>query len=29
MDGDHSLGYAIMTQCSVLLTGELTSFAAG
>lgn len=29
MDSDHSLGYAIMTQCSVLLTSELTSFAAG
>ncbi len=29
MDADHSLGYAIMTQCSVLLTSELTSFAAG
>ena len=29
MDSDHSLGYAIMKQLSVLLTGELTSFAAG
>ena len=29
MDGDHSLGYAIMKQLSVLLTSELTSFAAG
>jgi CRP-like cAMP-binding protein len=29
MDGDHSLGYALMTQLAVLLTSELTSFAAG
>lgn len=29
MDADHSIGYAIMTQCSLLLTSELTSFAAG
>ena len=29
MDGDHSLGYSIMKQLSVLLTSELTSFAAG
>jgi toluene monooxygenase system ferredoxin subunit len=29
MEGDHSSGYAIMKQLSVLLTSELTSFAAG
>ena len=29
MDNDHSLGYAMMKQLSVLLTTELTSFAAG
>lgn len=29
MDGDHSLGYALMQQLSVLLSSELTSFAAG
>lgn len=29
MDGDHSIGYAVMKQLSVLLTSELTSFAAG
>jgi CRP-like cAMP-binding protein len=29
MDGDHSLGYALMKQLSVLLSSELTSFAAG
>ena len=29
MDNDHSLGYAVMRQLSVLLTSELTSFAAG
>ena len=29
MDADHSLGYAMMKQLSVLLTSELTSFAAG
>lgn len=29
MEGDHSLGYAVMKQLSVLLTSELTSFAAG
>ena len=29
MDSDHSLGYAVMKQLSVLLTSELTSFAAG
>jgi toluene monooxygenase system ferredoxin subunit len=29
MEKDHAIGYAIMKQLSVLLTGELTSFAAG
>jgi len=29
MENDHSLGYAVMKQLSVLLTSELTSFAAG
>jgi len=29
MERDHSIGYAIMKQLSVLLTSELTSFAAG
>ena len=29
MDSDHSLGYTVMKQLAVLLTGELTSFAAG
>lgn len=29
MEGDHSLGYSVMKQLSVLLTSELTSFAAG
>ena len=29
MDSDHSIGYAVMKQLSVLLTSELTSFAAG
>jgi len=29
MDSDHSIGYAVMKQLSVLLTSELTGFAAG
>ena len=29
MEDDHSLGYAVMKQLAVLLTSELTSFAAG
>ena len=29
MENDHGIGYAIMKQLSVLLTSELTSFAAG
>lgn len=29
MEADHSVGYAITKQLSVLLTSELTSFAAG
>lgn len=29
MENDNGIGYAIMKQLSVLLTGELTSFAAG
>ena len=29
MESDHDIGYAIMKQLSVLLTSELTSFAAG
>lgn len=29
MDSDNALGYAVMKQLSVLLTSELTSFAAG
>jgi len=29
MESDNSLGYAVMKQLSVLLTSELTSFAAG
>lgn len=29
MDADHSVGYAITKQLAVLLTSELTSFAAG
>lgn len=29
MENDHDIGYAIMKQLSVLLTSELTSFAAG
>ena len=29
MEGDHSLGYAIMKRLAVLLTSELASFAAG
>jgi toluene monooxygenase system ferredoxin subunit len=29
MDGDHTLGYALMKQLSILLTSELTAFAAG
>jgi toluene monooxygenase system ferredoxin subunit len=29
MDGDHTLGYALMKQLSILLTSELKSFAAG
>ena len=26
MDGDHTLGYALMKQLSILLTSELTAF---
>lgn len=29
MDEDHSLGYALMKQLSILLTSELKAFAAG
>ena len=29
MEGDPSLGYALMKQLSILLTSELTAFAAG
>ena len=29
MESDHSLGYGIMKRLTVLLTSELTSFAAG
>jgi CRP-like cAMP-binding protein len=29
MEADHSLGYAVMKQLAVLLTSELTTFAAG
>ena len=29
MDGDPALGYALLKQLAVLLTSELTSFAAG
>jgi toluene monooxygenase system ferredoxin subunit len=29
MEGDHTLGYALMKQLSILLTSELTAFAAG
>lgn len=29
MEGDHSLGYAVMKQLAVLLTRELKTFAAG
>lgn len=29
MDADHSLGYAVMTQLTVLITSTLTAFAAG
>ena len=29
MEGDHSLGYALMKQLAVLLTSELVAFAAG
>ena len=29
MEGDHSLGYAIMKRLAVLLTSELATFAAG
>jgi hypothetical protein len=29
MEADHSLGYALMKQLSVLLTSELKAFAAG
>lgn len=29
MESDHGLGYAVMKQLAVLLTSELTSFAAG
>jgi CRP/FNR family transcriptional regulator, cyclic AMP receptor protein len=29
MESDHSLGYALMKRLAVLLTSELTSFAAG
>jgi toluene monooxygenase system ferredoxin subunit len=29
MESDHSLGYAVMKQLAVLLTSELTTFAAG
>jgi CRP-like cAMP-binding protein len=29
MDADHALGYVIMKQLAILLTSELTTFAAG
>jgi CRP-like cAMP-binding protein len=29
MESDHSLGYAVMKRLTMLLTSELTSFAAG
>lgn len=29
MDRDHSLGYRIMKQLTLLITGELTAFASG
>ena len=29
MDQDHTLGYRIMQQLNVLITGNLTSFASG
>jgi CRP-like cAMP-binding protein len=29
MDADHAIGYAIMKQLAILLTSELTTFAAG
>ena len=29
MDADHTLGYVLMKQLSILLTSELTAFAAG
>jgi hypothetical protein len=29
MDADHSVGYALTKRLAVLLTSELTSFAAG
>ena len=29
MDGDHTLGYHLMTQLNLLITGTLTAFAAG
>ena len=29
MESDHGLGYAVMKQLAVLLTSELTTFAAG
>jgi CRP-like cAMP-binding protein len=29
MESDHGLGYAVMKRLAVLLTSELTSFAAG
>lgn len=29
MESDHALGYALMKQLSILLTSELTAFAAG
>ena len=29
MNGDHTLGYHLMTQLNLLITGTLTAFAAG
>ena len=29
MEGDHTLGYHLMTQLNLLITGTLTAFAAG
>jgi len=29
MDQDHGLGYRVMKQLNVLITGNLTAFASG